>query len=63
MPFGLTSAPAVFPILVINILRGFLNVFVFVYLDDILIYSQNEEQHVHYVKTVHHRLYENQLLR
>lgn len=36
MPFGLTNAPAVFQALVNNVLRDFINRFVFVYLDDIL---------------------------
>jgi len=38
MPFGLTSAPAVFQALVNDVLRDFLNHSLFVYLDDILIF-------------------------
>ena len=38
MPFGLTNAPAVFQNLINDLLRDMLNKFVFVYLDDILIF-------------------------
>ena len=41
MPFGLTNAPAVFQGLVNDVLRDILNVFV--YLDDILIFSKNKQ--------------------
>uniref|UniRef100_A0A3P9HPM7 Gypsy retrotransposon integrase-like protein 1 n=1 Tax=Oryzias latipes TaxID=8090 RepID=A0A3P9HPM7_ORYLA len=61
MPFGLTNAPAIFQNLVNDVLRDFLNRFVFVYLDDILIYSRNQEQHVYHVRQVLSRLLENQL--
>ncbi len=45
MPFGLTNAPAVFQALINDVLRDFLNRFVFVYLDDILIFSQTLSEH------------------
>uniref|UniRef100_A0A3P9JFM0 Gypsy retrotransposon integrase-like protein 1 n=1 Tax=Oryzias latipes TaxID=8090 RepID=A0A3P9JFM0_ORYLA len=61
MPFGLTNAPAVFQHLVNDVLRDFLNRFVFVYLDDILIYSPNPEIHTFHVRRVLERLLENQL--
>lgn len=38
MPFGLTKAPAIFQSLINDVLRYMLNRFVFVYLDDILIF-------------------------
>ena len=38
LPFGLANAPAVFQALVNDVLRDMLNIFVFVYLDDILIF-------------------------
>lgn len=52
MPFGLTNAPAVFQALDKDVLRDMLNHFVFVYLDDILIFSPDEITHVQYVKQV-----------
>jgi hypothetical protein len=52
MPFGLTNAPATFQALINNVLRKHLDVFVIAYLDDILIYSENEEDHVKHVQTV-----------
>jgi len=44
MPFGLTNTPAVFQALVNDVLQDFLNRSVFVYLDDILIFSRNIEE-------------------
>uniref|UniRef100_A0A672Z804 Gypsy retrotransposon integrase-like protein 1 n=1 Tax=Sphaeramia orbicularis TaxID=375764 RepID=A0A672Z804_9TELE len=61
MPFGLTNAPAVFQALVNDVLRDMLNQFVFVYLDDILIFSPDEETHVLHVRQVLQRLLQNQL--
>lgn len=46
MPFRLTNAPAVFQNLVNDILGDMLNRFVFVYLDDILIFSPDLRTHV-----------------
>ena len=49
MPFSLTNAPAVFQNLINDVLRDMLNCFVFVYLDDILIFSSNLQEHVQHV--------------
>lgn len=48
--------------LVNDVLRDMLNRFVFVYLDDILIFSKSQQEHVQHVKQVLHRLLENQLI-
>lgn len=61
MPFGLTNAPAVFQALVNDVLRDFLNRSVFVYLDDILIFSRSTEEHVQHVRQVLQRLLDNKL--
>lgn len=59
--FGLTNAPAVFQNLVNDVLRDFLDRFVFVYLDDILIFSKNLEEHRVHVQAVLQWLLEKKL--
>lgn len=61
MPFGLTNAPAMFQSLVNDVLHDILNKFLFVYLDDILIFSKTKEEHVQHVRLVLQRLLENKL--
>ena len=56
MPFGLTNAPAVFQNLINEVLGDMLNQFVFVYLDDILIFSCDLKTHVQQVWQVLQRL-------
>ncbi|MBW0513771.1 hypothetical protein O181_053486 [Austropuccinia psidii MF-1] len=46
MPFGLTNAPASFHNLVNDIFADFLDIFAVVYLDDIMVFSSSEEEHV-----------------
>ncbi len=61
LPFGLVNAPAVFQALINDVLRDMLNVFVFVYLDDILIFSPILQVHVQHIRRVLQRLLENRL--
>ncbi|KAL2080706.1 hypothetical protein ACEWY4_024499 [Coilia grayii] len=61
LPFGLTNAPAVFQALVNDVLRDMLNRFVFVFLDDILIFSKSQSEHLIHVRAVLQRLLENRL--
>ncbi|MBW0588799.1 hypothetical protein O181_128514, partial [Austropuccinia psidii MF-1] len=61
MPFGLTNAPASFQNLVNDILYDLLDIYVVVYLDDIMVFSKSEEEHVTHVSTVLSRLRANNL--
>ena len=45
MPFGLTNAPAAFMDLMTRVFRTYLDQFVMVFIDDILVYSRDEKEH------------------
>jgi len=61
MPFGLTNSPAAFQRFMNDIFSDMLDVCVIVYLDDILVYSDNPELHRKHVREVLRRLRENGL--
>ncbi|QRW22878.1 Transposon Tf2-7 polyprotein [Rhizoctonia solani] len=61
MPFGLCNAPATFQHFMNDILRDILDVYVIVYLDDILIFSKSREEHVTHVREVLKRLQKHKL--
>jgi len=59
MPFGLTNAPATFQRVMTHISKPHVNSFVFVYLDDILIFSRNEDEHLKHLEKVFSLLEQN----
>jgi hypothetical protein len=61
LPFGLTGAPATFMHLMNRVLDAFIDRFVVVYLDDILIYSRNLHEHEQHVRAVLEQLRKHKL--
>jgi hypothetical protein len=61
MSFGLTNAPAYFMYLMNKVFMEYLDKFVVVFIDDILIFSKNEEYHDEHLRVVLQKLRENQL--
>ena len=50
LPFGLTNAPATFMHLMHSIFREYLDDFIIIFLDDILVYSKGLGDHIHHVR-------------
>jgi hypothetical protein len=61
MSFGLTNAPAYFMYLMNKVFMEYLDKFVVVFIDDIMIFSKNEEKHDEHLRLVLLKLRENQL--
>ena len=61
VPFGLTKTPATFMFLMKSVFSKYLDKFVLVFLDDILVYSKNEEDHEEHFRLTLQVLREHQL--
>ncbi|KAL9254895.1 Transposon Ty3-I Gag-Pol polyprotein-like protein [Drosera capensis] len=61
MPFGLTNAPAVFMDLMNKVFKSYLDRFVVVFIDDILVYSRDHQEHEEHLQTTLNTLRENEL--
>jgi hypothetical protein len=61
VPFGFSNAPVVFMCLMNGVFRNYLDKFVIVFLDDILVYSKTEEEHEQHLRMVLQVLKEHQL--
>ena len=61
MPFGLTNAPACFMYMMNSVFMPELDKFMIVFVDDILVYLENEEDHVEHLRVVLTRLREHKL--
>ena len=61
MSFGLTNAPAYFMYLMNKVFMEYLGKFIVVFIEDILVYSKNEEEHEEHLRLVLQKLRENQL--
>jgi hypothetical protein len=61
MSFGLTNALAYFMYLINKVFMEYLDKFVVVFIDDILVYSETEEDHEEHLRLVLEKLIANQL--
>ena len=61
MPFGLTNAPAAFMDLMNRVFGPYLDKFIIVFIDDILVYSSSKEEHAEHLRIILQTLREHQL--
>jgi hypothetical protein len=61
MSFGLTNAPAYFMYLMNKVFMKYLDKFAMVFIDNILVYSKDEEEHEEHLRLVLHKLRDHRL--
>jgi HD-GYP domain-containing protein (c-di-GMP phosphodiesterase class II) len=61
MPFGLINIPATWQAFINNVFREYLDVFVIIYLDDILIFLKSEEEYKRHIKKILKKLIDENL--
>jgi len=61
MPFGLLNAPSAFQQFMNKVFYDLLDIYVVIYFDNILVYSDNLEDHKKHVKEILRRLWDNKL--
>jgi hypothetical protein len=61
MSFGLTNAPAYFMYMMNKVFMQYLDKFVVVFIDDILVFSKNKEEHAEHLRLVLQKLREHKL--
>ena len=61
MPFGVTNAPFQFMHFIQDVLHNYLDIFMVIFIDDILIYSKNMEEQAKHLRLVFERLRKHQL--
>ena len=61
LPLGLCNAPSTFQRLMNSVMHGYINDFVLVYLDDILVYSDTEDEHESHLRKVSDQLCKHKL--
>ena len=62
MSIELTNAPAAFMDLINRVFKPYMDQFVVVFIDDILVYSKDVEEHMYHLRTILQTLRENQLM-
>ena len=62
MSIELTNAPAAFMDLINRVFRPYVDQFIVVFIDDILVYSKGMEEHMYHLRTILQTLRENQLM-